>query len=106
MVQSLIDFFVFWDENENPILWLKKLPYDDVKEKGSVFKLGEKTVQVLEVEDSGCPIISPDETNVAFFSGNSIFSLFPNALVIKSVIIIPGLNLPMIIFVFLSLFLF
>ena len=70
---SLIDFFVFWDENENPILWLKKLPYDDVKEKGSVFKLGEKTVQVLEVEDSGCPIISPDETNVAFFSGNSIY---------------------------------
>lgn len=70
---SLIDTFVFWDKDDNPILWLEKLPYDDVKEKGSVYKLGEKSVQVLEIEDSGRPFISPDGTNVAFFAGTSIY---------------------------------
>ena len=70
---SLIDFFVFWDSNDQPVLWLEKLPYDGSKEKGAVYKLGTKTTQVLEIEDSGKPFISPDGTKVAFYAGAAIY---------------------------------
>ncbi len=70
---SLIDFFVFWDSSDQPVLWLEKLPYDGSKEKGAVYKLGTKTVQVLEIEDSGKPFISPDGTKVAFYAGAAIY---------------------------------
>ncbi|MBP5602490.1 MAG: polysaccharide deacetylase family protein [Treponema sp.] len=70
---SLIDCFVFWDSSDQPVLWLEKLPYDGSKEKGSVYKLGAKTVQVLEIEDSGKPFISPDKTKVAFYAGAAIY---------------------------------
>ena len=70
---SLIDFFVFWDSSDQPVLWLEKLPYDGSKEKGAVYKLGSKTVQVLEIEDSGKPFISPDKTKVAFYAGAAIY---------------------------------
>ncbi len=70
---SLIDFYVFWDSSDQPVLWLEKLPYDGSKEKGAVYKLGTKTVQVLEIEDSGKPFISPDKTKVAFYAGAAIY---------------------------------
>ena len=70
---SLIDFFIFWDSSDQPVLWLEKLPYDGSKEKGAVYKLGSKTVQVLEIEDSGKPFISPDKTKVAFYAGAAIY---------------------------------
>ena len=70
---SLVDFFIFWDANDQPVLWLEKLPYDGSREKGAVYKLGSKTVQVLEIEDSGRPFISPDKTKVAFYAGAAIY---------------------------------
>ena len=70
---SLIDFYIFWDSSDQPVLWLEKLPYDGSKEKGSVYKLGTKTTQVLEIEDSGKPFISPDGTKVAFYAGAAIY---------------------------------
>ena len=70
---SLVDFFVFWDSSDQPVLWLEKLPYDGSKERGAVYKLGTKTVQVLEIEDSGKPFISPDGTKVAFYAGAAIY---------------------------------
>ena len=70
---SLIDYFVFWDSSDQPVLWLEKLPYDGSKEKGAVYKLGTKTTQVLEIEDSGKPFISPDGTKVAFYAGAAIY---------------------------------
>ena len=70
---SLVDCFIFWDSSEQPVLWLEKLPYDGSKEKGAVYKLGTKTVQVLEIEDSGKPFISPDKTKVAFYAGAAIY---------------------------------
>ena len=49
---SLIDSYIFWNSSDQPILWLEKLPYDGSFEKGSVYTLGAKTVQVLEIADS------------------------------------------------------
>ena len=70
---SLIDFYIFWDASDQPVLWLEKLPYDGSREKGAVYKLGSKTVQVLEIEDSGKPFISPDKNKVAFYAGAAIY---------------------------------
>ncbi|MCQ2576306.1 MAG: polysaccharide deacetylase family protein [Treponema sp.] len=70
---SLVDSYVFWDRYDNPILWLEKLPYDGKKERGSVYKLSSKATQVLEIEDSGKPFISPDGDKVAFFAGAAIY---------------------------------
>ena len=70
---SLIDYYIFWDSSDQPVLWLEKLPYDGSKEKGAVYKLGTKTTQVLEIEDSGRPFLSPDSTKVAFYAGAAIY---------------------------------
>ncbi|MCR4899478.1 MAG: polysaccharide deacetylase family protein [Treponema sp.] len=70
---SLVDYFIFWDSSDQPVLWLEKLPYNGSREKGAVYKLGSKTVQVLEIEDSGKPFISPDKTKVAFYAGAAIY---------------------------------
>lgn len=70
---SLVDSFIFWDEKDNPILWMEKLPYDGKNERGSVYKLGKDSNQVLEISDSGKPFISPDGTKVAFFAATALY---------------------------------
>lgn len=70
---SLINSYVFWDKNSEVYLWLEKLPFNGSKEKGVVYKISSKATKVLEIADSGKPIISPDGTKVAFYSGSSIF---------------------------------
>lgn len=69
---SLIDSYVFWDDYSNPILWQEKLPYDGVGEKCVVSILSDKETQVLEVENSGKPYLSPDGKKLAFYSDNKI----------------------------------
>lgn len=70
---TLKDYSVFWDRKDAPILWLEKLPYDSVNERGSVYKISAVSLQVLEIEDSGKPYLSPDGTKVAFFAGDAIY---------------------------------
>ncbi len=70
---SLADYSVFWDRKGEPVLWLEKLPYDSVKVHGSVFKLGATSKEILVIEDSGRPAISPDKGKVAFFAGNTVY---------------------------------
>lgn len=70
---SLVDAFVFWDSSNSPILWLEKFPYNGKGEVGAVYKLGQKTAQVLAIEDSGKPFISPDGSKVAFFAGAAVY---------------------------------
>lgn len=70
---SLVDSYVFWDSNDKPILWQEKLPYDGIKEQGSVYKLDAQAQQVLEIQDSGKPFISPNGSKVAFFAGSVVY---------------------------------
>lgn len=70
---SLIDSKIFWDKNENPILWLEKLPYDSDKVRSSVFRISNVASQVLEIEDSGKPFISPDGGKIAFYAGAALY---------------------------------
>lgn len=70
---SLADYQVIWDKKGEPVLWLEKMPFDSVKLHGNVIKLGETAKNVLEIEDSGVPVISPDGGRVAFFAGSTLF---------------------------------
>lgn len=70
---SLISSYVFWDKAEEPYLWFEKLPFNGSKEKGVVYRLSSKATTVLEIADSGKPILSPDGTKAAFYSASSIY---------------------------------
>ena len=70
---SLISSYVFWDKNEEPYLWLEQLPFNGSKEKGVVLRLSSKATTVLDIADSGKPILSPDGTKAAFYSASSIY---------------------------------
>ena len=70
---SLVASYVFWDASGKPVLWQEKLPFDGIKEHGSVYKLGAQTQHVLEIEDSGKPFLSPNGTRVAFFAGSTVY---------------------------------
>ena len=73
---SLKECFVFWDKDDNPILWQEKLPYLGRLEKGSVYRLGAQAKLVLEISDSGRPYLSPDGSRIAFFlKTTSIFMM-------------------------------
>ncbi len=70
---SLIDSYIFWDNSGKPVLWQEKFPYDGTSEKGSVYKLDVNAKQVLEIQDSGKPFVSPNGTKVAFFAGSTVY---------------------------------
>lgn len=70
---SLVASYVFWDSYDKPVLWQEKLPYDGIKEQGAVYKLDVQAQQVLEIQDSGKPFVSPNGTKVAFFAGSVVY---------------------------------
>ena len=70
---SLVASYVFWDDNGKPVLWQEKLPYDGIKEHGSVYKLDAQAQQVLQIEDSGKPFVSPNGSKVMFFAGSTVY---------------------------------
>ena len=70
---SLVASYVFWDISGKPVLWQEKLPFDGIKERGSVYKLDSLAQHVLEIEDSGKPFLSPNGTKVAFFAGSTVY---------------------------------
>ena len=70
---SLVASYIFWDAANKPVLWQEKLPYDGIKERGSVYKLDSQAQHVLEIEDSGKPFVSPNGTKVAFFAGSTVY---------------------------------
>ena len=70
---SLVASYVFWDAAGKPVLWQEKLPYDGIKEHGSVYKIDSQAQQVLEIEDSGKPFVSPNGSKVMFFAGSTVY---------------------------------
>ncbi len=70
---SLIDSYIFWDASGKPVLWQEKFPYDGSSEQGAVYKLDTSAKQVLEIQDSGKPFLSPNGTKVAFFAGSTVY---------------------------------
>ena len=77
---SLYDAYVLWNTFDEPILWQEKLPYDGSSEKGAVYKLDSTAKQVLEIQDSGKPSVSPNGNKVAFFAGSMLYVYDVNTL--------------------------
>lgn len=77
---SLYDAYVLWNTYGEPILWQEKLPYDGSSEKGAVYKLDSTAKQVLEIQDSGKPSVSPNGNKVAFFAGSMLYVYDVNTL--------------------------
>lgn len=69
---SLFESEVIWDENNNPSLWLRCLPFNGEKLISSVYHLENKLTKFLEIENSGSPVISKDGRNCAFYSGTTV----------------------------------
>jgi len=72
---SLIDSYVFWVKDTIPVLWLRKLPYDGSDIKATVYQLSSlpKGRAVLEIEEASIPVLSPDNSKVAFASGHQAY---------------------------------
>ena len=70
---SLVASYVFWNAAGKPVLWQEKLPFDGIKEHGSVYILDAQPQHVLEIEDSGRPFVCPNGTKVAFFAGSTVY---------------------------------
>jgi hypothetical protein len=49
------------------------LPYDGGKLIASVYKITNGITQILDVQDSGIPYVSPDGSKVAFYSGAAVY---------------------------------
>ncbi|MBQ1971277.1 MAG: polysaccharide deacetylase family protein [Treponema sp.] len=69
---SLLDASVIWS-GDNPIIWIRRLPYDGGKLIASVYKITNGITQILDVQDSGIPYVSPDGSKVAFYSGAAVY---------------------------------
>ena len=70
---SLVNSYVFWDFVDNPILWQEKLPYNGYSTKASVYRIGTERTKLIEIQDSGKPIQSPDGNKLAFYAGSSVY---------------------------------
>lgn len=70
---SLLESEILWDQNNQPIVWIRSLPYGTSKIKSSVYHLEKKLSKFLDISDSGCPCVSPDGKNCAFYSGSTVY---------------------------------
>ena len=70
---SLVNSYVFWDFVDNPIIWQEKLPYDGYSTKACVYRITTERTQLLEIQDSGKPVLSPDGNKIAFFAGGIVY---------------------------------
>ena len=73
MEGSILDYNVFWTNDNKPILWIDMLRYDTGHKASSVYALGDKMDLLLTVKGSIRPQLSPDKRHVAFTGGTSLY---------------------------------
>ncbi len=69
---SLLEAQIMWTENQTPFIWTRSLPYNSDKIVSSVYRLDQKLTKIIEIEDSGLPILSKDKSKCAFSSGSTV----------------------------------
>ncbi|MBQ5999041.1 MAG: hypothetical protein IJL70_06180 [Treponema sp.] len=69
---SLLEAEIMWTSNQTPYIWTRSLPYNSDKVVSSVYRLDQKLTKIIEVEDSGLPLLSVDKTKCAFSSGSTV----------------------------------
>lgn len=74
MNASLLESEIIWSNGENPIIWMRRLPYNGKKIMSSVYRLDERLSKFLEISSSGKPVLSPDGNYCAFYAGSSVYA--------------------------------
>ncbi len=69
---SLLEAEVIWTSNQTPFIWTRSLPYNSEKIVSAVYRLDQKLTKIIEIEDSGLPILSKDKAKCAFNSGTTV----------------------------------
>lgn len=69
---SLLEAEIMWTSNQTPFIWTRSLPYNSDKIVSSVYRLDQHLTKIIEVEDSGLPILSKDKSKCAFSSGSTV----------------------------------
>ncbi|MCR5494880.1 MAG: polysaccharide deacetylase family protein [Treponema sp.] len=69
---SLLEAQIMWTQNQTPFIWTRSLPYNSDKIVSSVYRLDQKLTKIIEIEDSGLPILSKDKAKCAFSSGTTV----------------------------------
>ena len=70
---TLLDAQVFWSDSSKPIVWVRSLPYSGEKIVSKAFSVSKELKEVISLEDSGFPYLSPNSQKIAFFSGDKVF---------------------------------
>lgn len=70
---SVVDFKLFWQRGKAPVLWADLIALDDGSHKSAVSRLGAAPTPLSLIDDAGYPVLSPDGTQLAFSSGESVF---------------------------------
>jgi len=70
---SLIDAAILWDSKGTPYVWMRIMPYSGSKAMAAVYRASDSLSPLLSAENSCRPVISPDGSRVAFFSGSTVY---------------------------------
>ena len=71
---SLVDAVVLWGADGTPYVWLRVMPYSGGKPMAAVYRASDSLSPVLSAENSCRPVVSPDGSRAAFFSGSTIYA--------------------------------
>ena len=70
----LVDAAVLWGADGTPYVWMRVMPYSGGKPMAAVYRASDSFVPVLSAENSCRPVISPDGSRAAFFSGSTVYA--------------------------------
>lgn len=70
---------VFWNQKQQPLLWVDFLLYEDGKRSSRMYSLSSSMDVIFEVKDSVSPVASPDGSLIAFTGGDSVYVYDINA---------------------------
>ena len=69
----LVDAVVLWDSDGTPYVWMRVMPYSGGKPMAAVYRASDSLSPLLTAENSCRPVVSPDGSRAAFFSGSTVY---------------------------------
>ncbi|MGI5055846.1 polysaccharide deacetylase family protein [Treponema socranskii] len=69
----LVDAVVLWSSDGTPYVWMRLMPYSGGKPMAAVYRASDSLSPLLTAENSCRPVVSPDGSRAAFFSGSTVY---------------------------------
>ncbi|MGI0528615.1 polysaccharide deacetylase family protein [Treponema socranskii] len=69
----LVDAVVLWSSDGIPYVWMRLMPYSGGKPMAAVYRASDSLSPLLTAENSCRPVVSPDGSRAAFFSGSTVY---------------------------------